>query len=58
MAKVADITRIPDAQARARIEVRCLRCAEALLVERETLTDIEQVAMLARDIRRETPVHV
>jgi len=58
MAKVADITRIPDAQARARIEVRCLRCAEALLVERETLTDIEQVAMLAREIRRETPVHV
>jgi 5-methylthioribose kinase len=58
MAKVAEITRIPDAQARALIEVRCLRCAEALLVERDTLTDIEQVAMLARDIRRETLTHV
>ncbi|MFM0327366.1 S-methyl-5-thioribose kinase [Caballeronia glebae] len=54
MAKVAEITRIPDAQARARIEVRSLRCAETLLVERRTLGDIEDVAMLARDIQRDT----
>jgi 5-methylthioribose kinase len=54
MAKVAEITRIPDAQARARIEVRSLRCAETLLVERGTLGDIEHVAMLARDIQRDT----
>ncbi|KXV13582.1 5-methylthioribose kinase [Caballeronia megalochromosomata] len=53
MAKVAEITRIPDAQARANIEVRCLRCAEALLVERATLGDIEQVATLAREIQRD-----
>jgi len=57
MAKVAEITRIPDAQARARIEVRCLRCAEALLVERNTLDGIEHVAVLARDIQRETLTH-
>ncbi|SAK89017.1 Methylthioribose kinase [Caballeronia glebae] len=54
MAKVAEIMRIPDAQARARIEVRSLRCAETLLVERGTLGDIEDVAMLARDIQRDT----
>jgi len=58
MAKVAEITRIPDARARACIEIRCLRCAEALLVERATLSDIEQVAMLAREMRRETLTHV
>ncbi|WP_277185307.1 S-methyl-5-thioribose kinase [Caballeronia sp. BR00000012568055] len=49
MAKVAEITRIPDAQLRAQIEVRCLRCAEALLVQRAALTDIEQVTLLARE---------
>ncbi|WP_250437082.1 S-methyl-5-thioribose kinase [Caballeronia sp. ATUFL_F2_KS9A] len=54
MAKVAEITRIPDAEARARIEVRCLRCAEALLVGRATFGDIEQVAVLAREIQRDT----
>ena len=52
MAKVADITSIPDARLRAEIEVRCLRCAEALLVQRAALGDIDQVAMLARDVRR------
>ncbi|WP_250510049.1 S-methyl-5-thioribose kinase [Caballeronia sp. GACF4] len=57
MAKVADITRIPDAQARARIEVRCLRCAEDLLVKRATLGSIEQVVMLAREVQRETITH-
>jgi 5-methylthioribose kinase len=53
MAKVAEITRIADAGLRAQIEVRCLRCAETLLVQRASLTDIEQVTMLARDMRRE-----
>jgi 5-methylthioribose kinase len=54
MAKVAEITRIPDVEARARIEVRCLRCAEALLVGRATFGDIEHVAVLAREIQRDT----
>jgi 5-methylthioribose kinase len=53
MAKVAEITRIADAEARARIELRCLRCAETLLVQRAALGDIEQVAMLAREIQRD-----
>jgi 5-methylthioribose kinase len=54
MAKVAEITRIADDGLRAQIEVRCLRCAETLLVQRASLTDIEQVTMLARDMRRES----
>ncbi|WP_250475460.1 S-methyl-5-thioribose kinase [Caballeronia sp. GAFFF1] len=53
MAKVAEITRIPDAEVRAQIEVRCLRCAEALLVQRAALTGIEDVTLLARDMQRE-----
>jgi 5-methylthioribose kinase len=53
MAKVAEITRIPDAALRAQIELRCLHCAEVLLVQRAMLTDIEQVTMLARDTLRE-----
>jgi 5-methylthioribose kinase len=52
MAKVAEITSIPDKSIRAQIEVRCLLCAEALLVQRHTLSDIEQVAMLARDLKK------
>jgi 5-methylthioribose kinase len=51
MAKVAEITSIPDKSIRASIEVRCLRCAEALLVQRHALRDIDQVATLARDIQ-------
>jgi 5-methylthioribose kinase len=54
MAKVAEITHIPDAALRAQIEVRCLRCAEALLVQRAALTDIEQVTMLARETREQS----
>ncbi|MDR5816288.1 S-methyl-5-thioribose kinase [Caballeronia sp. LZ033] len=53
MAKVAEITRIADAEARARIEMRCLRCAETLLVQRAALGDIEQVATLARELQRD-----
>ncbi|KIG10027.1 S-methyl-5-thioribose kinase [Caballeronia concitans] len=53
MAKVAEITRIPDAELRAQIEVRALRCAEALLVQRTALTDIEHVVLLARDVEHD-----
>jgi 5-methylthioribose kinase len=51
MAKVAEITSIPDAAARAAIEVRCLQCAEAMLVQRASLTRIEQVVELAQEIQ-------
>lgn len=51
MAKVAEITSIPDAAVRAAIEVRCLDCAEALLVQRESLTRIEQVVELAQEMQ-------
>jgi 5-methylthioribose kinase len=47
MAKVAEITRIPDDSARAAIEVRCLRCAETLLVERASMTTVDDVIDLA-----------
>ena len=50
MAKVADITRITDDAVRAAIEVRCLQCAETLLMERASLTSIEDVIGLAREI--------
>jgi 5-methylthioribose kinase len=50
MAKVAEITRIPDDAARAAIEVRCLRCAETLLVERASMTHIEDVINVAREV--------
>lgn len=51
MAKVADITSIPDQAVRARVEKRCLRCAESLLLERESIRSIEEVAALARSIQ-------
>lgn len=47
MAKVAEITSIPDATVRAAVEVRCLQFAETLLVRREALTRIEEVVELA-----------
>lgn len=47
MAKVAEITSIPDATVRAAVEVRCLQFAETLLVRREALTRIEDVVELA-----------
>jgi 5-methylthioribose kinase len=50
MAKVAEITRIPDDIARAAIEVRCLQCAETLLIQRASLTGVEDVIGLAREI--------
>ncbi len=52
MAKVAEITHIPDAQLRAQIELRCLHCAEVLLVQRAALTDIGQATLLARETLR------
>jgi 5-methylthioribose kinase len=51
MAKVAEITHIPDDAARAAIEVRCLQCAETLLVERQSLSDISQVVRLAQALQ-------
>ncbi|CAM2152219.1 5-methylthioribose kinase [Pararobbsia alpina] len=51
MAKVADITSIPDEAVRARVETRCLRCAESLLLEHESIGSIEEVAALARSIQ-------
>ena len=50
MAKVADITGITDDAARARIEVRCLRLAEALLVKREDFASIGEVVELAANV--------
>jgi 5-methylthioribose kinase len=51
MAKVAEITRIPDEAARAAIEVRCLKFAEALLVQRQQFDSIDEVLAQARTIR-------
>jgi 5-methylthioribose kinase len=50
MAKVAEITSIKDETVRARVEVRCLRLAEALLVQRRELASIESVTALARQV--------
>ncbi len=50
MAKVAEITRISDDGARAAIEVRCLRCAETLLIERASMTSVEDIIDLARTV--------
>lgn len=47
MAKVAEITSIKDETVRARVEMRCLRLAEALLVQRRELASIEAVTALA-----------
>lgn len=51
MAKVAEITSIPDEAARAKIEVRCLRFAEALLVQRQQFGGIDEVLAHARSVR-------
>jgi 5-methylthioribose kinase len=58
MAKVAEITSIPDAAVRAAVEVRCLQCAEALLLQRETLTHIEDVVELATAVQTRREVDV
>ncbi|RFU48157.1 S-methyl-5-thioribose kinase [Paraburkholderia sp. DHOC27] len=58
MAKVAEITSIPDAAVRAAVEVRCLQCAEALLVQRESLTRIEEVIELASALQMQREVGV
>jgi 5-methylthioribose kinase len=51
MAKVADVTSIADEALRATVEVRALRCAERLLVERHSIASIDDVITLARDIQ-------
>ena len=53
MAKVAEITSIKDEAVRARIEVRCLKLAEALLVQRRELASIEAVSALAAQVLAE-----
>ncbi|WP_322032496.1 S-methyl-5-thioribose kinase [Paraburkholderia sp. J76] len=53
MAKVAEITSIKDEAVRARIEVRCLKLAEALLVRRRELASIEAVTALAAQVLAE-----
>lgn len=50
MAKVAEVTSIKDDAVRARVEVRCLRLAEALLVQRRELASIEAVVALAGQV--------
>ncbi|HKT92763.1 MAG TPA: S-methyl-5-thioribose kinase [Paraburkholderia sp.] len=54
MAKVAEITSIKDEAVRARIEVRCLKLAEALLVRRRELASIEAVSALAAKVLAES----
>ncbi|MEX3960600.1 S-methyl-5-thioribose kinase [Paraburkholderia sp. EG286B] len=53
MAKVAEITGIKDDAVRARVEVRCLKLAEALLVRRRELPSIEAVTALAAQVLTE-----
>ena len=54
MAKVAEITSIKDEAVRARIEIRCLKLAEALLVQRRDLASIEAVTALAAQVLAES----
>ncbi|MEX3939745.1 S-methyl-5-thioribose kinase [Paraburkholderia sp. BR10937] len=54
MAKVAEITSIKDDAVRARVEVRCLKLAEALLVRRRELASIEAVTALAAQVLTES----
>ncbi|WP_233885580.1 S-methyl-5-thioribose kinase [Paraburkholderia flagellata] len=54
MAKVAEITSIKDEAVRARIEVRCLKLAEALLVQRRELASIEAVSALSAQVLAES----
>ena len=54
MAKVAEITSIKDEALRARVEVRCLKLAEALLVRRRELASIEAVTALAAQVLAES----
>jgi len=42
---------IPDEAARAAIEVRCLKFAEALLVQRQQFDSLDEVLAQARTIR-------
>jgi 5-methylthioribose kinase len=49
LAKVAEIAAIPDASARAAIEVRTLRLAGQLLLQRGQIQHIDEVLALARE---------
>ncbi|CAB3773168.1 S-methyl-5-thioribose kinase [Paraburkholderia humisilvae] len=51
MAKVVDVTSIADEALRATVEVRALRCAQRLLVERHAIADIGEVVAVAREIQ-------
>ena len=51
LAKVAEIAAIPDAAARAAIEVRTLHLAEALLLQRHQITSMDEVLTLVRFTR-------
>ena len=51
LAKVSEIAGIPDEAARALIEVRTLRLAEALLLGRDDFQFISEVIDLAQECR-------
>ncbi|CAG9274264.1 S-methyl-5-thioribose kinase [Paraburkholderia unamae] len=53
VAKVAEITSIEDEAVRAQVEVRCLKLAEALLVQRRELASIEAATALAAQVLAE-----
>ena len=55
LAKVAEVANIPDACARAAIELRTLSLGEALLLQRHHIIHIDQVLDLARQTRRSLP---
>lgn len=55
LAKVAEVASIPDARARAAIELRTLSLGEALLLQRHHIINIDQVLDLARQTRRSLP---
>lgn len=55
LAKVTEIASIPDANARAAIELRTLQLAEALLLQRHQISDMDEVLNLARNTRTSHP---
>jgi 5-methylthioribose kinase len=55
LAKVAEVATIPDDAVRAAFELRALSLGEALLLQRQQITDIEQVLNLLRNTRTPPP---
>lgn len=55
LAKVAEIAGIPDAAARATIELRTLHLAEALLLQRHQISDMDEVLNLVYNTRTVFP---